>query len=64
MRRSVYNFCRELFTEETAEAVNGDEKEVKTLKASVGVVDLWKNGERLWKEGGFDSDYLQKNPDR
>eukprot|EP01036_Dinobryon_divergens_P026716 gene26716-35395_t len=50
--------------EETAEAVNGDEKEVKTLKASVGVVDLWKNGERLWKEGGFDSDYLQKNPDR
>lgn len=27
-------------------------------------VDMWKNGEKYWKEGTFDPEYLRTNPER
>jgi hypothetical protein len=26
--------------------------------------ELWKNGERLWRENSFEQEYLSRNPDR
>ena len=44
-----------------------DEQEVKRPKHGVEkqyqYVDLWKNGEKYWREGSFDPEYLSTNPD-
>ena len=39
-----------------SEDINGS----KTFK----VDELWKNGEKLWRENGFDPEYLRTNPDK
>lgn len=53
--------------DETEEGEQQANKRVKlanqTEKKKYQYVDLWKNGERYWKEGLFDTEYLQTNPD-
>lgn len=44
-------------------AVNSNPKAVDDVKDKK-YVELWKNGEKLWRENGFDMDYLRTNPDR
>ncbi len=38
-------------------------KKAKQSEKKYQYVDLWKNGEKHWKEGSFDPEYLQNNPD-
>ena len=36
----------------------------KSDQQSLAYPDLWKNGEKYWRDGTLDDNYLQNNPDR
>lgn len=39
-------------------------KENATTSKPLKIEELWKNGEKLWRENGFDAEYLRTNPDK
>lgn len=41
-----------------------DDSDDDSIKNNVKYKDLWKNGEKYWKEGLFDQEYLSTNPDK
>jgi hypothetical protein len=65
--KSIKSEAKEIKTESTASAKSKKgEAKIKTEpgQSKWNYEDLWKNGEKHWRDGTFDPEYLRTNPDR